>query len=58
MRKRKEALLSHGGIEGVRVVALERLEGHCTIEKQPKIPGIAKLNNFRFVDGQLAAWCR
>ena len=51
----KAALLSHGGIEGVRVVAVERLEEHSLSTEQCKIPGISKLNNFSFSNGKLVA---
>ena len=50
----QDALLSHGGIEGVRVVALERLEEH-DVSDQQKIPSISKLNNFRFIDAKILA---
>ena len=51
----KDALLSHGGIEGVRVAVSDSLEESVTGEL-PKIVGISKLNNFRFTDGKLTAW--
>ena len=53
-KQMQDALLSHGGIEGVRVVALERLEEHDVSDHQ-KIPSISKLNNFRFIDGKILA---
>ena len=53
-KQMQDALLSHGGIEGVRVVALERLEEHDFSDYQ-KIPSISKLNNFRFIDGKILA---
>lgn len=42
----KDAILSHGGVEGVRVAVVEA----AIVEKpdQRKIPGINKLNNFVF----------
>ena len=49
----KEALLSHGGVEGVRVAHLPSI--NQTVELQ-KIPGISKLNNFQLTDGSLQAW--
>ena len=49
----REALLSHGGVEGVRVALLPSI--NQTVELQ-KIPGINKLNNFQFTDGSLQAW--
>ena len=52
----RNALLSHGGIEGVRVVALENLNEPASAPDQPKIPGISKLNNYRYVNDELFAW--
>ena len=50
----KEALLSHGGIAGVRVAVIQSLEDTLVLE-QRKIPGINKLNNFTYTeDGVLA----
>lgn len=51
----KDALLSYGGLEGVRVVAVECLEELPTSGSQQKIPGISKLHNFRFTEGKLVA---
>lgn len=51
----KDALLSHGGIEGVRVAVEDSLEESVSGEL-PKIAGISKLNNFRFTGGKLIAW--
>ena len=51
----KDALLSHGGMEGVRVAVSDSLEESVTGEL-PKIVGISKLNNFRFTGGKLTAW--
>ena len=53
-RQMKDALLSYGGVEGVRVAAVERLEEH-DVSDQQKIPGISKLNNFTFINGKLLA---
>ena len=50
----KAALLSHGGIAGVRVVALENISD-CDLVGD-KIPAISSLNNFRFVKKKLQAW--
>ncbi|XP_078365981.1 uncharacterized protein LOC144650200 [Oculina patagonica] len=53
----QEALLSHGGIEGVRVFVSHSLDDSLTcVSEQPKIVGISKLNNFQFQDGKLCAW--
>ena len=51
----RDALLSYGGLEGVRVVAVECLEKHAIGGSQQKIPGISKLHNFRFSEGKLVA---
>lgn len=51
----EKALLSNGGIKGVRVVSMEAIEN--TRELTEKIPGISKLNNFQFMpDGKIKAW--
>ena len=53
----QEALLSHGGIEGVRVCVSKSLDDSSTsAAEQPKIKGISKLNNFQFQNGKLFAW--
>ena len=49
----REALLSHGGVEGVRVALLPSINE--TVEPQ-KLTGISKLNNFQFTNGSLQAW--
>ena len=50
----KEALLSHGGISGVRVAIVQSFDNSSVVEQQ-KIPGITKLNNFTYTkDGLLA----
>ena len=51
----QDALLSHGGIEGVRVAVADSVEDSAACDL-PKITGISKLNNFRFDDGKLLAW--
>ena len=51
----KDAFLSHGGIEGVRVAVSDSLE-ESTSGELPKIAGISKLNNFRLTGGKLTAW--
>lgn len=50
----REALLSSGGINGVRVTALEVLPEFP--EDKQKIPGITKLNNFEFTGNNITAW--
>ena len=49
----RETLLSHGGVEGVRVPFLPSI--NQTVELQ-NIPGINKLNIFQFTDGSLQVW--
>ena len=51
----QEALLSHGGIEGVRAVAIDSMEDFV-IEDARKIPGISKMNNFKFNPKSITAW--
>ena len=51
----KDALLSHGGMEGVRVAVSDSLEESASGEA-PKIAGISKLNNFHLTGGKLTAW--
>lgn len=51
----KDALTSHGGIEGVRVVA--RNDVHDILSVEEKIPSIGKLNNFAFdLSDNFTAW--
>jgi len=51
----QETLLSHGGIEGLRVVAIDSVEDFV-IDDVRKIPGISKLNNFKFNPESITAW--
>ena len=52
----QETLLSHGEIEGLRVVAIDSMEDFV-IDDARKIPGISKLNNFKFnPDESITAW--
>ena len=53
-RQLKDALLSQGGIDGVRVVSLETIED--LVEDSRKIPNISKLNNFAFHGDSITAW--
>lgn len=50
----KEGIASHGGVQGVRVAAMERINE--TLENTQKIPGISKLNNFAFDKNSVKAW--
>ncbi|KAK3753034.1 hypothetical protein QZH41_014987 [Actinostola sp. cb2023] len=49
----KAALLSHGGLEGVRVAVVEATPFNQDL---PKIASVNKLNNFEYVEGGLVAW--
>ena len=51
----KAALLSYGGVEGVRVATVDRLDEHVVSDTQQKITAISKLNNFRFTNGKIVA---
>ncbi|KAK3707287.1 hypothetical protein QZH41_004246 [Actinostola sp. cb2023] len=51
----KDALLSHGGIKGVRVAVVENAE-ILTMREQKKMPGINKLNNFEYKQNKLVTW--
>lgn len=51
----KNALLSYGGIEGVRVAVIPCIDD-SSITRLQKIPGISKLNNFEFKGGKIVAW--
>jgi hypothetical protein len=50
----KNALLSHSGIAGVRVVAVDKLDEVNLVND--KIPGISTLNNYKYIDKKLIAW--
>lgn len=51
----EKALLSYGGINGVRVVSMDSIGN--TRECTEKLPGISKLNNFEFMPaGKIKVW--
>ena len=52
----KAALLSHGGIEGVRMVSMDTIDELPSGEDKRKIPAISKLNNFLFNGDIITAW--
>lgn len=54
----KEAILSHGGINGVRVAVIPAIEQQVTTTGQGKIDGISTLNNFKYSDdgSKLTVW--
>lgn len=49
----KDALVSHGGIEGIRMAILPSINETAELQK---ISGISKLNNFQFTEDSLLAW--
>ncbi|KAK3717709.1 hypothetical protein QZH41_009787, partial [Actinostola sp. cb2023] len=51
----KDALLSQGGIEVVRVTVVSRMVG-SSVDQLGKIPVISKLNNFEYKHGHIVAW--
>ena len=55
-KEMEKAILSHGGIPGIRVVTLDCLGEPETVPSQQKIAGISKLNNFRFYPGGVRVW--
>jgi hypothetical protein len=50
----KEAITSYGGVQGVRVTAMESVKE--SLENPQKIPRISKLNNFQFDKNAMKAW--
>ena len=53
----ENAILSHGGLPGIRVVMLDSLgEPETVPATQQTITGISKLNNFRFYPGGMRVW--
>jgi len=52
----KDALISHGGIEGVRVACMETITGTIAGECSQKIPLVSKLNNFQFSNDCIRVW--
>ena len=52
----KVAILSNGGINGVRVVLVDAgTEGKCVIP-QVKLPGVSFLNNFKYSEHGITVW--
>ena len=52
----KDALVSHGGIDGVRVACLDAITTASPISEPAKIQNVSKLNNFEFTEGGIKAW--
>ena len=55
-KEMEKAILSHGGLPGIRVAVLDCLGETEVTGPQQKIPGISKLNNFRFSPGGVKVW--
>ncbi|CAH3117617.1 unnamed protein product [Porites lobata] len=56
-KEMENAILSHGGLPGIRVVMLDSLgEPETVPATQQKITGISKLNNFRFYPDGMRVW--
>ncbi|CAB4018789.1 Retrovirus-related Pol poly from transposon 412 [Paramuricea clavata] len=51
----KNALLSHGGVEGVRVAVVPCIDDSF-VAQLDKIPGISKLNNIEFKGRNIVTW--
>ena len=52
-KEMEKAILSHGGLPGIRVAVLDSLGETDVTGPQQKIAGISKLNNFRFSPGRV-----
>ena len=52
----RDAVISHGDIEGVRVVCLDAVTKALPVGETAKIPSISKLNNFEFRDDRIKGW--
>ncbi|XP_068742860.1 uncharacterized protein [Montipora capricornis] len=55
-KEMEKAILSHGGLPGIRVAVIERLGETETLGLQQKIAEISKLNNFSFSAGRVKVW--
>jgi len=51
----KRAILSHGGVRGVRVTLIDSAKQH-PISFQGKLEGVSSLNNFHYGDECLTVW--
>ena len=51
----QQAMLSNGGINGVRVILVDATEGCCQVP-QAKLPGISLLNNFAYSEKSVTVW--
>ena len=56
VKEMETAILSHGGLPGIRVAVLDCLGETEVTGPQQKIAGISKLNNFRFSPGGVKVW--
>ena len=55
-KEMEKAVLSHGGLPGIRVAVLDHLGESGSTAPQQKITGISKLNNFSFCPGGAKMW--
>ena len=55
-KEMETAILSHGGLPGIRVAVLDCLGETEVTGLQQKIAGISKLNNLRFSPGGVKVW--
>ena len=55
-KEMEKAILSHGGLPGVRVTVLDQLGESDDCGNLQKITGISKLNNFRFCSQRVQVW--
>ena len=51
----KRAILSHGGVRGVRVTLIDSTKQH-PISLQGKVKGVSNLNNFHYGEECLTVW--
>ena len=52
----RDALISHGGIEGVRVACSDAVTKTLPVRETAKILSISKLNNFELRDDRIKGW--
>lgn len=52
----EKAILSHGGLQGIRVCVVDFLGETADSGPTPKITGISRLNNFKFLPGGVQVW--
>ena len=61
VKEMEKAILTHGGLPGIWVAVIDRLDEKETLGPQQKIARISKLNNFSFSAGEseglASLWC-